>query len=711
MSIPTNREELKAKLAELGISLIAEENHEAVDTCEKQIVVVKQKDAVAKNLLFQDKKKSVWMCVVKHDRQIDTKKLKTKIGAKQSLRFSGDSMGLLKCAKGCLTPLAIQNDADKKIHVLLDVYFKDESPIGVHPCGEAGNTATWTLKAADLKKYITSFGTTVTEIDFENLDVPKNDKDKGGNKKKKGGKGKKPQKGKTTEKKKVNKEGIDVKKADNPFLWYSQCIYRSGMLEKYDVSGCYVLRPWAFNIWEGITQFFDARIKLLGVKNCYFPLFVPERNLTKEKDHVEGFAPEVAWVTKSGKSDLKEPIAIRPTSETVMYPYYSQWIRSHRDLPLKLNQWCNVVRWEFSYPTPFIRTREFLWQEGHTAFATRLEAEEEVLTILGLYKSVYEDLLAIPVIKGKKTEKEKFAGGLYTTTVEAFIPTSGRGIQGATSHCLGQNFAKMFNISFENTEKKKSFAWQNSWGLTTRTIGVMVLVHGDDKGLVLPPKVAPIQLVIVPILYTKTKEQVLKKGEELRKAFVDAGIRCEFDDTDNHNPGWKFNTYELKGVPLRLEVGPKDLDKGTATLVRRDDGKKIVAKFEDLPKVAKALFVQIHDDMLNRAREVRDKRLRKVTTWKDFVQALKDKCMIMAPWCGEMAAEELIKKKSGEMGPETFDLGEDGTDEVCTMSGAAKSLCIPFKQDPMPSGTKCISCDLGYPDREAKMWCLFGKSY
>jgi prolyl-tRNA synthetase len=284
--------------------------------------------------------------------------------------------------------------------------------------------------------------------------------------------------------------GLTVTKEENFPKWYEQVLTRTEMLDYYDVSGCYIIRPYAFAVWKKIQQFFGGEIEELGVEDCYFPMFVTEARLNKEKDHIEGFSPEgnyfifiqVAWVTRAGQSDLAEPIAVRPTSETVMYPYYASWIRSHRDLPLRLNQWCNVVRWEFKHPQPFLRTREFLWQEGHTAFSTLEEAGKEVLEILELYRRVYEELLAVPVVPGKKSEKEKFAGGLYTTTVEGFIPTTGRAIQGATSHCLGQNFSKMFDIIVDNEAGERSHVWQNSWGLTTRTIGVMVMVHGDDKG-------------------------------------------------------------------------------------------------------------------------------------------------------------------------------------------------------------------------------------
>ena len=283
---------------------------------------------------------------------------------------------------------------------------------------------------------------------------------------------------------------LKAKKNENFPEWYADTIVKSEMIEYYDISGCYILRPWSYQIWENIQRFFDDKIKELGVENAYFPLFVSYKALNQEKDHVEGFKPEVAWVTKSGEKDLECPIAIRPTSETIMYPSFSKWIRSHRDLPLRLNQWTNVVRWEFKNPTPFIRTREFLWQEGHTAHATLEESRVFVHDILDLYAKTYEELLAVPVVKGRKSEDERFAGAYNTTTVELYVPVSGRGIQGATSHMLGQNFSKMFDVSFEDENKKKDFAWQTSWGLSTRSIGSMIMIHSDNTGVVLPPRVA-----------------------------------------------------------------------------------------------------------------------------------------------------------------------------------------------------------------------------
>ena len=375
------------------------------------------------------------------------------------------------------------------------------------------------------------------------------------------------------------------------------------MIEYYDVSGCYILRPWSYFIWEQIKDFFDKEIRKLGVQNCYFPIFVSKAALEREKDHIADFAPEVAWVTKSGQTDLAEPIAIRPTSETVMYPAYARWIQSHRDLPLKLNQWNNVVRWEFKHPQPFLRTREFLWQEGHTAFANYKEAEEEVYQILDLYADVYRKLLAVPVIKGRKTEKEKFAGADWTTTIEAFIAASGRGIQAATSHHLGQNFSKMFGIEFEDPEtNNKKHVYQNSWGITTRTIGILTMVHGDNTGLVLPPKVAFYQVVIVPcgITASLSKEDEAKlhdKCKEYEKLLNAADIRVHYDGRDNYSPGWKFNHWELKGVPVRIELGPKDLAAKKFVAVRRDLLKKVTYDDVNFAETIKKLLDEMQNDL------------------------------------------------------------------------------------------------------------------
>jgi len=497
------------------------------------------------------------------------------------------------------------------------------------------------------------------------------------------------------EMKKETKLGMHVGINEDFGAWYSQVVVEAELIDYYDISGCYILRPYAFTQWEFIQQFFNQEIKKLGVENAYFPMFVSQSRLEAEKDHIEDFSPEVAWVTKSGDSDLECPIAVRPTSETVMYPHYANWIRSHRDLPLLLNQWCNVVRWEFKHPTPFIRSREFLWQEGHTAHATKKACDEEVRTILDLYRQVYEDMLAVPVIPGVKSEKEKFAGGLYTTTVEAFVPYTGRGIQGATSHCLGQNFAKMFDITFENDKGGRSMVWQNSWGMTTRMLGVCYMVHGDDVGLRLPPKIAPIQVVIVTIPNSKLSEekaQMLKdKAEAIGKSLTDdASVRVKTDTRDNYTPGWKYSHWEVKGVPIRLEFGPRDLDNETCVLVRRDTREKEVCKLADVNARVQELLVEIQQNMFNQAKAIRDTSTITVTEWKDFVPALDQKKMVLTPWCETKESEEEVKKRSSEE----------------SEGGAAKTLCIPFIQPPLKEGTKCF-----ITGKPATVWVLWGRSY
>lgn len=494
----------------------------------------------------------------------------------------------------------------------------------------------------------------------------------------------------------------------------------SEMIDYYDISGCYILRPWSYSIWEQIQSFFDANIKALGVQNAYFPVFVSKSALEAEADHVEGFAPEVAWVTKSGGSDLAEPIAIRPTSETIMYPAYAKWVKSHRDLPLKLNQWTNVVRWEFKHPTPFLRTREFLWQEGHSAFAHREQADEEVLQILDLYARVYEELLAVPVIKGRKSEKEKFAGGHYTTTVEAFIPANGRAIQGATSHCLGTNFSRMFGIQFVDTDATTQHAWQNSWGLTTRTIGVCVMVHGDDQGLVLPPRIAPLQVVIVPITSGKDAPEVTAginaAVDEVFAVLKPLGVRVKVDDRDNYSPGWKFNHWEQKGVPLRVEVGPKDVEARRVTLVRRDTGAKSqVALDAAVSQAIRAQLDTIQLDMLTKARNERDSHLSVVSEFNQFVPSLDKGNMVLAPWCETIACEEWVKEQTGPRGAATLAAkshtaameGADAAETAKGLTGAAKTLCIPFEQPELPEGQQCF-CGCG---KAAVSWTLWGRSY
>ncbi|XP_064621300.1 bifunctional glutamate/proline--tRNA ligase-like isoform X3 [Lineus longissimus] len=505
--------------------------------------------------------------------------------------------------------------------------------------------------------------------------------------------------------KKVTRLGLEATKEENLSDWYTQVIQKAEMIEYYDVSGCYILRPWAFGIWERIQYCFDQDIKKLGVENCYFPMFVSQQALQKEKDHIADFAPEVAWVTKSGQSELAEPIAIRPTSETVMYPAYAKWLKSHRDLPILLNQWCNIVRWEFKHPQPFLRTREFLWQEGHTAHATKQESSDFVHTILELYAKVYEQLLAIPVVRGRKTEKEKFPGGDFTTTVEAYISASGRAIQGATSHYLGQNFSKMFEIVFEDPEtSEKRYVHQASWGLTTRTIGVVCMVHGDNSGLVLPPKVANVQAIIVPCGITASSSEEDRKKlqtacEEMCKTLIDGGVRAKGDYRDNYSPGWKFNHWELKGVPLRIELGPRDIKNNQFVAVRRDTAEKLTISRDGCVKKVNDLLETIQANMYTKAKKDLDDHLVVSHTWDDFCDSLENKKIIMAPFCGDVPCEEKIKKDSAK----------DVVVEEGAPAMGAKSLCIPFKQPgEIKDNMKCV-----HPDckKKPQYYTMFGRSY
>lgn len=500
--------------------------------------------------------------------------------------------------------------------------------------------------------------------------------------------------------KKESKLGMEATKESDLSAWYQQVLLKAEMIEYYDVSGCYILRPWSFKIWDALKRFLTGEFEKLGVQEAYFPLFISQSALNKEKDHIEGFAPEVAWVTRSGQTELPEPIAVRPTSETIMYPSYAKWIQSHRDMPLKLNQWCNVVRWEFKHPQPFLRSREFLWQEGHTAFATKAEADEEVLQILELYRRAYEELLAVPVVAGKKTEKEKFAGGLYTTTVEAFVPAVGRGIQGATSHCLGQNFSKMFDICVESGDGQHEYVWQNSWGFSTRSIGTCVMVHSDNQGLVLPPRVAGYQVVIVPVGITaktgaEEKERIMAAVKAIQQDLQGQGIRVHADLRDNYTPGWKFNDWEVKGVPVRVEVGPRDLASQQVRAAVRWNGEKLELPIDGLGARLHTLLTTIHDSMLAKARQERADRTKTVTTFDDFRAALDARCLVLAPWCMETACEDAIKERSAVAG-----------DDERAPSMGAKSLCMPFEQPTLAEGACCVQCG-----KAAKTFCLFGRSY
>ena len=376
--------------------------------------------------------------------------------------------------------------------------------------------------------------------------------------------------------------GVTVKKNQDFSAWYVEVILKAGLADYAPVKGCMIIREDAYAIWEKIQEILNKKIKATGHKNVYFPMFIPESLLTKEAEHFAGFTPEVAWITMGGNTPLEEKLAVRPTSETIMYATFSKWIRSWRDLPLKINQWCNVVRWETKATRLFLRTREFLWQEGHTAHATSEEAEAEVMYVLGEYKDIMENYLAIPVLTGTKSDSEKFAGALYTTALEAIMP-DGKALQMGTSHNLGQNFGKVFDVKYIGEDKVDHYVWQTSWGITTRLIGAMVMIHGDDKGLIIPPKMAPTQVVIVPIPFKGAEpEAVAAKSKEIAEILKAKGFSVILDDREAYTPGWKFNQWELKGVPIRIEIGPRDLKQGQVIMVRRDTGQKTPIKETDI---------------------------------------------------------------------------------------------------------------------------------
>mmetsp|Transcript_3265 Transcript_3265/g.9985 ORF Transcript_3265/g.9985 Transcript_3265/m.9985 type:complete len:569 (+) Transcript_3265:91-1797(+) len=554
---------------------------------------------------------------------------------------------------------------------------------------------------------VPTVGTERPKADRVKMGKAKADKSKAGNGK--------PGNGKANNTKASNakgsKGGIEMRKDDDFAQWYKEVITKGELIDYYDISGCYILRPASFSIWESIKDFVDTRIKQMGVNNCYFPLFVSSERLEKEKEHLEGFSPEVAWVTKSGKGDLPVHIAVRPTSETIMYPSFRKWIRSHRDLPMKINQWSNVVRWEMNQCTPFLRSREFLWQEGHTAFATKEDADKEVLDILDLYKAVYEELLAVPVIQGRKSEAEKFAGALYTVTVEGFIPTNGRAIQGATSHGLGQNFAKMFEIEYENDEKERHHVWQNSWGITTRSIGVMIMIHGDDTGLVLPPRVAPTTIVIVPIVFKDQKDLVHAEADKLEQELLQQGLSVTVDRRSDKKPGYKYEEHELRGVPLRIELGPRDIVDGKMVAVRRDTKEKIQVKRETAAEELRAILDEMQKNLLKRARETYYSRIKRCGDWGEFMKTLDAKCIAICPWCDRRECEEDVKKRSKAESVAVKDKNEAQEGE--TLVGHAKTLCIPFEKELERLGfsedvtkSKCFACS-----SEAKVAVLFGRSY
>ncbi len=428
--------------------------------------------------------------------------------------------------------------------------------------------------------------------------------------------------------------------------WYLDVVEKAEMAQHSKVKGCMVIRPYGYAIWELVQQELDRRIKAAGVKNAYFPLFIPQSFLTKEKDHVKGFAPECAVVTHGGGKELAEPLVIRPTSETIMYDTYSDWIHSYRDLPLLINQWANVVRWEMR-TRPFLRTTEFLWQEGHTVHATKAEAETEVARALKMYEDFDREFLALPVLTGTKSPKETFAGADYTRTTEA-LAKDGKVIQAGTSHLLGQTFAKAFDIKFQDEKGEMQYAWQTSWGLSTRIIGTIIVCHGDEKGLVLPPRVAPYQVVLVPIYKTdEEKAAVFEALEKVEASLKDAGVRTELDKRDTVSPGYKFNEWELKGVPLRLELGPRDLLKNSCMVARRDTGEKFSLALADVAKEIPASLEFIQSEMLKRAEAHLQENIREAESIEEMVKILDEKGgLVKAAWAGTEEDEKKIQDQT-----------------------------------------------------------------
>lgn len=460
--------------------------------------------------------------------------------------------------------------------------------------------------------------------------------------------------------------------------WYTDVISKTEMVDYSPVKGFMVIRPYGYAIWENIQSEYDKKFKETGHKNMYFPLLIPESLLQKEAEHVEGFAPEVAWVTHGGGKELGERLAIRPTSETIICSMYSKWLNTYRQLPFLYNQWCSVVRWEKT-TRPFLRTSEFLWQEGHTLHETAEEAQEETMQMLGIYRDVAEQYMAIPMVVGRKSEKERFAGAAETYTMEALMH-DGQALQSGTSHNLGQHFTKAFEITYLDRGNNQAFPYHTSWGVSTRLIGALIMVHGDDNGLVLPPKIAPTQLVIIPV--AQHKEGVLDKAWEIKNKLAEK-FKVEIDDQDGYSPGWKFNQWEMKGVPIRLEIGPRDIESNQCVLARRDNGEKIQVSLDDLDVTVEKLLDEIQNNLFQKALERREQKTSIAINLEEFKENLAaNPGFIKAMWCGDRACEDKIKEETG-----------------------ATLRCIPFEQEIIGDGS-CICCS-----KKAEDMAYFARAY
>ena len=494
--------------------------------------------------------------------------------------------------------------------------------------------------------------------------------------------------------------GITVSKDQNPSEWYTQVVKKAGLAKYADVKGCMIIKPYGMKLWESIKENFNTKIEETGVENAYFPLFITEKQLEREEDIVEGFDPEVAWVTHGGDKELEEKIAVRPTSESVIAPYMADEIRSHRDLPFRVNQWANVVRWEATDTRPFLRTREFLWQEGHTAHATEKGADDETMLRLEQYQEVVEEHLAIPSILGYKPEHDKFPGAKYTTTIETLMP-DGKSIQAGTSHQLGQKFGKAFEIEFEDENSDIQIPWNTSWGITTRLVGTLIMAHGDDDGLRLPPSVSPTQVVVVPIFQEDNKEEVMEYAENVKHQIAHSAgcgcqenIRVKIDDRQHRTPGYKFNEWELKGVPLRVEVGPNEMEDDTVTTVRRDTGNKEMGiDRKEFLRSIKDILDDIQDSMYAELEEYQQENIREADSKNEILATIgKSRGYVKTRWCGKESCEDEIK------------------DEV-----SAEIVVLPFQEDSEPAtiqddenhiGGECAVCG-----KKAERWAYFAKNY
>ncbi len=477
--------------------------------------------------------------------------------------------------------------------------------------------------------------------------------------------------------------GITESKAHNTGEWYAEVVQKAGLADYAPMGGFIVARPRGWALWEGIRDQLDSWFKETGVTNAAFPLFIPESYLEREKQIVEGFDPEVAWVTHGGHDELEERLAVRPTSESIIAPFLAQWIRSHRDLPMRLNQWCSVVRWEATETKPFFRTKEFHWQEGHTAHADRASAFEETLTRLDQYQRLYEEVLAIPVLRGRKPEHDKFPGAEVTTTVEALMP-DGKSVQAGTSHYLGTTFAEAFDITYTAPDETERHAHTTSWGLSWRALGALIMTHSDDQGLVLPPTIAPTQVVIVPIWDADTKSTVLSYADAIATALEAAGLRVDLDDRDERNPGFKFNEHELHGIPLRIEIGPNEVDSETATLVHRPDGTRVDADRTTVVESVREELDTIYDKLYADAEQTLEANVREAASPEEILGTIgKHGGYVKAAWCGDEACETVIK------------------DEI-----AAEIVMVPDDPDAEPIADTCAVC--GEPATET---AYFAKTY